>query len=943
MIKDIKYSGYSTQPSDYECPDGTLSLSLNLINEEGSVTGIPSPYVAGQILDGYHALFIHRNTGYEHLILYNGSSLAYCDLSGQGSQPIGVAGQTISGLSHINAVGNTLMAFCEDAIYYLLWRDDSYIYLGNQLPEIAISFGLVGHPRSLAKCIKRDMPNFRLTDGEYHDLENNGFLFDDNNEDTHECQNDMTSTVMAHLNRFIADQTVNKGRFCFPFFLRYAIRLFDGSLVRHSAPVLMCPSSKAAPYVFFNTGHMDGPDNKRYYSYDIFTVAADIDYKIIGLDPEKLALWKDIIRSVDVFASKPIYTYDQNGKIKGFKAGAPMESSFVGRLYQESGTRPDERTPDDWAVLPEPEGWTGVNSHTSVYAEWKYSDIFRIYFDRQGVDGYSLILDEFSEDRMRDEITSCANFYLLHSFDFDQLQTDAVVEARKKIEIADDYLPSLVTREAMTDDYLTNDRLAATSSQSYNSRINISGVKRYPFRGFRPDVCFPFTNSGWAVVHFPTESTDLAKVAPTITRAGYTTLRIETYLHEDNKTILCRGPEANTAPYFTSGSAWGNFLFYPNTHVTKMTVYDMNMLRSHTATPEKHAFLNGSFIFYGFDSERSQNAPNHPAAQTDVPVSLPNKIYTSEVNNPFYFPLNGINTVGTGRIIAIATAAKALSQGQFGQFPLYAFTDEGVWALEVSATGSYSARQPITRDVILKDTQPLQMDSAVLFATDRGIMLISGSQTQCITDVINASAPFDVLTLPGMKKLHAAIGHGDDTCLPTDPFLTFISGCGMLYDYIHQRVVIYNPAYTYAYVYSLKSQLWGMMYSEIKQGLNSYPDAIAVDKSNNLLNLSEDGASVKGLLVTRPLKLDAADVMKTVNTVIQRGHFKRGTVQTALYGSRDLIHWHLVQSSRDHYLRGFSGTPYKYFRIACLADLPDGRSLYGATVQFVPKLSDKPR
>ena len=31
MIKEIKYNGYSANPSDYECADGDLSVAMNLI------------------------------------------------------------------------------------------------------------------------------------------------------------------------------------------------------------------------------------------------------------------------------------------------------------------------------------------------------------------------------------------------------------------------------------------------------------------------------------------------------------------------------------------------------------------------------------------------------------------------------------------------------------------------------------------------------------------------------------------------------------------------------------------------------------------------------------------------------------------------------------------------------------------------------------------------
>ena len=36
MNKEIKYSGFSAVPSDYECPDGDLSVAMNLIPEDGA-------------------------------------------------------------------------------------------------------------------------------------------------------------------------------------------------------------------------------------------------------------------------------------------------------------------------------------------------------------------------------------------------------------------------------------------------------------------------------------------------------------------------------------------------------------------------------------------------------------------------------------------------------------------------------------------------------------------------------------------------------------------------------------------------------------------------------------------------------------------------------------------------------------------------------------------
>ena len=164
-------------------------------------------------------------------------------------------------------------------------------------------------------------------------------------------------------------------------------------------------------------------------------------------------------------------------------------------------------------------------------------------------------------------------------------------------------------------------------------------------------------------------------------------------------------------------------------------------------------------------------------ADAEARVSVPNKIYTSEVNNPFSFPLLGINTIGTGEIIGISTAAKALSEGQFGQFPLYAFTTDGVWALEVSATGSYSAKQPITRDVCLDGRSITQIDDAVLFATARGIMLISGSESICITDILDAEQPFLISQLPSAQKFVENVASLSMDNVNYLPFQTFLTGC----------------------------------------------------------------------------------------------------------------------------------------------------------------------
>jgi hypothetical protein len=652
------------------------------------------------------------------------------------------------------------------------------------------------------------------------------------------------------------------------------------------------------------------------------------------------------------------------------------DSYFIGRVHVKT----DEDDEDEKEVSPRA-NVDGEDVFTKEYAEWSYSNIIATYTGISA-EQRTVCLPEYDADKQRELLANCATFYKLCSLDPKEILSNKGV--RTDIEVGTEYLQSLVARETMTDDYLTHEQLFAEHSYAYNNRLNLSGVVRSLFVGFSPAAHFAYV-SGFMTVTTEKGTTDHdgGKDGGTTVTPGTRTIKmvddaiaidkgfsVKVYIKENGMTY-CVTSGINSdklrmasvvAPVTDSkskrvGMQWGCYFFYPNTNAYKMELTNSNGDKFFIDL-EAHDFLNGAYAVLDYGSTHEDNSDTFsPPIETDrylVTDSYPdgikngvtvlNKIYTSEVNNPFYFPVTGINTVGTGSIIGICTAAKALSQGQFGQFPLYAFSDEGVWALEVSSTGGYSAKQPITRDVVLGSGESItQIDSAVLFATDRGIMLLSGSQAQCISDVIDNPLPVSVASLPSGKELLSLASISEDTTT-IYPFKTFITNCRMIYDYVNQHIIVFNPNYAYAYVYSLKSKYWGMISSKFASVVNSYPEALAMDNAGRLLDCSNPAQTqVNGLYITRPIKLETPDVLKTMNTVIQRGSFQKGHIASALYGSRDLAVWQLVWSSKDHYLRGFRGTPYKYFRIVGVANLSLGESVFGASLQFNARLADQPR
>lgn len=926
MNKELKYSGFSAIPSDYECPDGQLATVVNMISEDGHLKPLHKPLALMQLpSDSYKVIYIHKTSLFAHYIIQYGNNLYWLDSSkidNASSHPVNVTANELTLLKafatiyEVNAIGNTLIVMTPEGMHYLLWKDNAtgYVYLGTHFPEIPISFGLQG------EMIRTD--TFSIS----FDSIEEGKIWNDFSDDN---KNKITQQVLAKVNKFIADNSTNAGKFIFPFLVRYAYRLYDGSLTMHSAPVLMICSSDIAPVVFWE--HITGKKTYTDAELRVVGMVHTLDFAVLnGTRIAELQSWKDIVRSVDIFISKPIYTYDQNGECTRFKNSNDVETYCVCKHINQAAS---------------------TSTYPVRYQYNKFNKLYGFTFNPTtfAYPGGILELPKRSSDQVKADIRSEANFYFLKSINLEDLTTSRTV-----ISVEEDYLQSLVAREVMTDDYDSHDTLIPKYSFSYNQRLNIANLKKRLYNNYNMGAMFCHTDgyvANWA---------DVPPTYMDTTNAW----GVYFFIKQDGRDIIVRGESA-----FFGYNSKMLFFYYPNVNAYKAVFWYNNYFTTYYEIPlEAHGFLNGAFYFGGWENA-TKTVSTVPSPSSDAlrTVELANKIYTSEVNNPFYYPVTGINTVGTGEILGIKSAAKALSEGQFGQFPLYAFTSEGIWALEVSSNGAYSARQPITRDVCINPDSITQIDTAVLFATDRGIMMISGSETSPITEAINQDNFFDVLSLPNLGSIISSnLPELADEMLdilswrpstkyhpyPSSFFKSsLIKKIRILYDYPNQRLLLFVPESQQSgyynvpcFIFSLKSKTWGMANYKIESPVNSYPNALAMDNTGRLIDYSTRNTIDKEqIIVTRPFKLDAPDVYKTIDTVIQRGFFTKGHVKSVLYGSRDLNTWMIIWSSKDHYLRGFRGTPYKYFRLALICTLDEKESLYGASISYTPRLMNNLR
>lgn len=348
------------------------------------------------------------------------------------------------------------------------------------------------------------------------------------------------------------------------------------------------------------------------------------------------------------------------------------------------------------------------------------------------------------------------------------------------------------------------------------------------------------------------------------------------------------------------------------------------------------------------NAEEFEQALNSVSTSKNIISRSSSLIKVSEAENPLVFPASNSVQVGSSVIKAMAANTRPITEGQFGDAPLYVFTDEGTWMLMLSTDGVYQARQPVNRDVCSNPDGILQIDDAVLFPTERGIMMQTGSTAKLITDALDG-AVFDYMQLykESYSKKILAVGSIPEAGIKYIPFRQFMKGADMVYDYYDARIIVFNPDCAYAYVYSLKSGLWGAMESNIKKRVNIYPESYAINGDRKIVDFyqSQPVGPTRYFLCTRPMAIGSAEAYKTMFSCITRGYFRNevGKCGMALYASNDLFKWFPVSTSVNKFLRGMCGSPYKYFRLALIGSLLPEESLGGLSADYQERWQNKLR
>lgn len=718
----------------------------------------------------------------------------------------------------------------------------------------------------------------------------------------------------------IADEFLNyyrttEKKFIEPFFIRYGFKLYDGTVTMQSVPIFMQPNTGCSPITFIPEKF--GTANEQTVSISVGANVCDVLYKIANdID---LNGWEDIITGVSIAVSSPIYKYKMGEKYDEMKNQLPFKP-FVKASIIENRTHakvevPTASTKDIW--------WSHMIPHDSY-------DLLlaAINTDYSLAKDYNFVsLPSYTDEEFEKSLAEASLFYQVAEIKFNDISKG---DDFKKLDI--ESFTALETKPLMNDDFNSHNILTPESLLTYNSRVCAANVSEELYKGFPVPLMTQY------------EEESVEKLFST--SRYYAEIKINS-----------GGNTYTVSEDFTSYDSYSDlkWFYYPNAEAVSATIFGLvwsprtgSYSDYYIATIDlkKHNYLNGAYYY----SESGMPFEYFGSiADTDIPdrfnskaatARYGNRLYQSNVYNPFSFDVSRICSVGMESIIGMSTVTKALSSGtEFGSSPLICFCSDGIWPVFVSGQGEFVSAKPLTRDVCSNARSITQLDDSVAFVTRQGLKMTDGSERGTVL----ISGKMDGSKVPESVFGIVPEEYEDMLVKDTESFTQMLQTCTMAFDYPHQLLHIYPSVLGKQYVYSLKSGEFASFSGEgavVAATVPGYPLTTVQLPDGNLCVydfLEDDGAVRIGAVFTRPCALDNPLALKCVADV-RISYSKssvRSTCRMCIQVSNDRHKWYNLHSLRSH--------AFKWYRFAIFTRLSDEDSLEGLSVMFENRRTGKIR
>lgn len=577
--------------------------------------------------------------------------------------------------------------------------------------------------------------------------------------------------------------------------------------------------------------------------------------------------------------------------------------------------------------------------------------------------GYECAFDLKYKTAFYDNMVDNTQFYLIKELN------DLSASQSATLSVNEEIINNISTQTVLQEIYSLNTVKNINTVFRYNSKNHITSPTLNIFQGYSPSI------------FQAVKSYELDNIVA---------IQIVVEIDTDKGTKIAKRKETFSSPTQFMVSQW---YYYPDSRATQIwALYVRNdgYITIFNEKLKKHPFLNGAYCFKvfptsswhttGIDVDAVPGVPTVTASNTSETIE--NMLMVSATNNPFYFPVETIYRVGNGKIIGLGTPTQALSQGQFGQFPIYVFCSDGIFAGEVGAS-AYSSFHPVSRDIALNSKSIISIDNAIIFTSRNGLMILAGNDVQSLSAIMDGETFefYQSQTTGTTTEIYERLKHSlklvdpaihdaldasawavtgsyvrEDT-KKVKRFNQMLATAEIAYDYTNKRLYIIDGDPTYpttrktTYVYHLGSQSFTKIMPPFSHIINSYPAAIGYDASGNLYDLNEvinheeKIGTVPCMWLSAPMMFD--ETIQKLTEIKLNGFIGYNNLfACALYGSRRGDNFALIAAidlSQHDFKIKRSGSGWKYFRILIASNMPVNSVITTMDCVFTPTLTNKLR
>lgn len=818
----LNYSkGMTSIPSDIVCSDEELAHCLDMMMEAGEWKPWQQPAKIGEYPNG-ELLFVHNVNNEKHYIYNKSGLLSWSDGINETEVPNSVISGVVTG---IESIGNIIVLSTTENLSYYLWKGEEYVYLGDRIPIPKVVFSMKRTASKVAYNSYAGILHYSIDDFDI-------WIIDRDIESGRRGMQTEYNNLVVGLYEESCKDLEDEGYFTKPFAVRYALKLYNGSYLYISSPIWMFPSVRESTYC--NVTHTDSM---------MFVVTQGARLWVESYTD--YSNWTDIVVGISVFVSKGINIYDTAKDLRLSMADGSwddIDSSYY--LDRRDGCHDTYKTGDIDHITTAGNRVTILN--TLAYLGWEGWNGYEELSDvPTGHCFQSWPLDRRSEYDIINDMENTCNYYHLFDIPVEGSFSQYSLYDFNKLSIVET-LPQLTE-----DDYFSTSVYKGAKLYSYNNRIHRYGYSRNLPAGFTQ-----FSN--WKYQNLPTG-----------TRYDYLVL------------LRCVHSGVNIEKSFTFRSidAIGDIFYYPDPSCVEASIYlkyegDWYLFRKHVMKEHPTLHLSQSVLALPYNAGTFPSATGDPVVESSIEKEevyerFDNILSASEADNPFVFHAEGITTF-QGKILGIATITTALSEGQFGQYPLLAFTSKGIWSVAINEQGLCAASQPISREVLTGDI--CMVDGLIFFSSSSGLMQISGRKVTLVSSRLHRFA-----------YLRTFIDFAD-----------YLQSCRIVYDYKNSSLLIIGIP---SMIYHLPSGTFSVLHEDsYTRAIEDYPDCIIQDTSGDLYSLLSrptrelDEVYYQGTIVSRPLKLGDGMTLKSIRE-IRSLHSGDGSHRLTIESSNDLLHW----------------------------------------------------